>query len=127
MMIEPPELLQGKVAAITGALTGIGRAIAVGFIQHGCKVAINHLGGPDEDQALKALRSELSKYTGSFISVPGDISKPETGIRLVEAVVKKWDRLDIFISNAGICQFAEFLRYLAPCFYTILMIYLTTE
>ena len=127
MMTAKPELLQGKVAAITGALTGIGRAIAVGFIQHGCKVAINHLGGPDEDQALKALRSELSKYAGSFINIPGDISKPETGIRLVEAVVKQWGRLDIFISNAGICQFVEFLKYLVPCFYSIVMIYLTTR
>lgn len=110
-MVGATQLLQGKVAAITGGLTGIGRAIAVGFVRHGCKVAITHLGGPGEDQALKAMCSELANHTTSFLSIPGDISKPETGGRLVEAVVKRWGRLDIFISNAGICQFVEFLEY----------------
>ena len=110
-MIGEPKLLLGKVAAITDGLTGIGRAIAIGFIKHGCKVAINHLGGSDEDQALNAMYSELASHNTCFITVPGDISMPETGAILVEAVVKRWGRLDIFISNAGICQFVDFLEY----------------
>ena len=110
-MTGEPKLLLGKVAAITGGLTGIGRAIAVGFIKHGCKVAINHLGGSDEDKALNAMYSELASHTTCFITVPGDISMPETGGIFVESVVKRWGRLDIFISNAGICQFVEFLEY----------------
>lgn len=110
-MTAEPILLQGKVAAITGGLAGIGRAIAIGFIQHGCKVAISHLGGPDEDHALKALRLELACNSTRLINVPGDISRPETGGKLVEALVEYWGRLDIFVSNAGICQFVEFLEY----------------
>ena len=110
-MIGEPKLLLGKVAAITGGLTGIGRAIAIGFIKHGCKVAIGHLGGSDEDKALKAMHSEVASHTTNFINVPGDISMPETGGILIDAVVKRWGRLDIFISNAGICQFVEFLEY----------------
>ena len=103
-------LLDGKVAAITGGLTGIGRAIAVGFIEHGCKVAINYLGGSRDEELLGEMKSQLEPYQSCFLQVAGDISKPEAGKELVRAAVKEWDRLDIFVSNAGICQFAEFLE-----------------
>ena len=112
-MATHPKLLRGKVAAITGGLTGIGRAIAVGFMQHGCKVAISHLDGPSEEQALKILHAELRDSVAGFINVPGDISRPESGKHLVDAAVREWGRLDILVSNAGICQFAEFLKYVA--------------
>jgi L-rhamnose 1-dehydrogenase len=42
--------------------------------------------------------------------VEGDVTKPETGKNLVEEAVKAFGRLDIFVSNAGVCQFAEFLE-----------------
>ncbi|KAI4216513.1 MAG: hypothetical protein LQ351_001002 [Letrouitia transgressa] len=111
-----PQLLRGKVAAITGGLTekvaGIGRAIATGFLDHGCRVAIGYLGGPGDDRLLEALRTELSekRQEESFISVAGDVADPATGPELVSAAVRKWGRLDIFVSNAGICQFTEFLE-----------------
>jgi len=44
-----------------------------------------------------------------LLFVPGDISRAETGPKLVAETVSKWGRLDVFVSNAGICQFAEFL------------------
>lgn len=46
----------------------------------------------------------------NFINVPEDISKPEAGVNLVKAVIKKWARFDIFISNAGICDFTDFFE-----------------
>ena len=102
-------LLQGKVAAITGGLTGIGRAIAIGYLEHGAKVAINYLGGEKDELLLKDLRTEVSRSEADFLAIAGDISSPETGLKLVEAANQKWGRLDIFVSNAGVCQFAEFL------------------
>ena len=45
-------LLEGKVAAITGGLTGIGKAIAVEFVRQGAKVAVNHLGQPAEEVSM---------------------------------------------------------------------------
>ena len=104
------QLLKGKVAAITGGLTGIGKAIALGFLRHGCNVAINYLGGSGDDTLLETMKSELPKNGTSFIAVVGDISKPETGKSLVAAAVEKWGKLDAFVSNAGICKFAEFLE-----------------
>ena len=104
------KLLEDKVAAITGAVTGIGRAIALEYIRHGAKVAVNYY--PDHRSAAQF--QELLKEAGegaALIAVSGDISKPETGQELVAKVVEKFGKLDIFVSNAGVCQFADFLTY----------------
>ena len=45
----------------------------------------------------------------SFITVAGDISKPDTGSAFVGKIVETFGRLDVFVSNAGVCQFADFL------------------
>ncbi|KJK61596.1 short chain dehydrogenase [Aspergillus parasiticus SU-1] len=114
-----PQLLVGKVAAITGGLTGIGRAIALEYLRHGAKVAINHLGGPKEEPLLEALQKDVSEITGananSFIAVPGDVTQPDTGRDFVAKTVAAFGRLDIFVSNAGVCKFAEFLEFVIPC------------
>lgn len=107
------QLLQGKVAAITGAVTGIGRAIALEYLQHGACVAINHF--PDDKSATQydELVSEAGELGQNLIAVAGDISKPETGRELVAKTVQKWGRLDVFVSNAGVCEFADFLTYVS--------------
>lgn len=48
-----------------------------------------------------------------FITVAGDISQPETGRNFVANTVEAFGRLDVFVSNAGVCQFAEFLEYVS--------------
>ncbi|KUL87216.1 hypothetical protein ZTR_03366 [Talaromyces verruculosus] len=116
-----PQLLVGKVCGITGGLTGIGRAIALDYLRHGAKVAVNHLGGPSDESLVEAFHkdaqaviSELnnsnSTETKQFITVAGDISKPETGADFVAKIVEAFGQLDVFVSNAGVCQFAEFLE-----------------
>ncbi|CAK1357264.1 L-rhamnose-1-dehydrogenase [Cercospora beticola] len=101
-------LLQGKVAAITGAVTGIGRAIALDYLRHGASVAVNYY--PDDKSAsqFEALSKEVGE-NARLIGVPGDITKPETGQELVKKTVEKFGKLDVFVSNAGVCQFADFL------------------
>ncbi|KAJ6148084.1 hypothetical protein N7497_010066 [Penicillium chrysogenum] len=101
-----PQLLVGKVAAITGGLTGIGRAIALDYIRHGAKVSISHLGGAKEDTLLEALRKDVNEIEAEaantrFLTVPGDISQPETGQSFVAKTVETFGRLDVFVSNAG--------------------------
>lgn len=121
-----PPLLTGHVAAITGGLTGIGRAIAVLFLSHGAKVSINYLSShnKDEDTLLQSLRTDAlnairSRNSSSpvqtvnevpLLTVPGDISQPQTGQSLVAQTVAEFGRLDTFVSNAGICKFEEFLE-----------------
>ncbi|MCJ1300979.1 L-rhamnose-1-dehydrogenase [Hypocenomyce scalaris] len=110
-------LLAGKTAAITGGATGIGRAIALEFLRQGANVAINHLGDPSSLQHVKILSEEAAGVAGGgarIIDVAGDISDPETGRDLVAKAVAAFGKLDIFVSNAGVCQFAEFLTWVVP-------------
>ena len=121
-----PPLLKGKVCATTGGLTGIGRAIAITFLSHGAGVGINYLPSHNasEETLISSIRTEAlfairqrSPSTSiqeesdvPVLLVPGDISQPSIGQDLVTQTVSRFGRLDIFISNAGICRFAEFLE-----------------
>lgn len=60
------------------------------------------------------MNKEAAEITGpdrnNFITVSGDISQPETGKNFIAKTVEEFGRLDVFVSNAGVCQFAEFLE-----------------
>lgn len=91
------------------------QAIAIEYLRHGANVAICHLGGQKEDALLEAMRKDVNEIEAGadktrFITVAGDISQPETGQKFVGETVKAFGRLDVFVSNAGVCQFAEFLE-----------------
>jgi L-rhamnose 1-dehydrogenase len=58
---------------------------------------------------LESLVAEAGDAGSKIIGVPGDIRKPETGQELIAKSVEKFGRLDIFVSNAGVCEFADFL------------------
>ncbi|KAB2106379.1 hypothetical protein AG0111_0g5281 [Alternaria gaisen] len=115
---QTPQLLSGKSMIITGGVTGIGRAIVLGYLQHGANVAVNHFGDDKSatqyqtlvDEAADNLQVSKEDVGKRLLQVPGDVGNPETGKKLVEAVVQTWGRLDVVISNAGICEFKEFLE-----------------
>ncbi|KAI1809842.1 3-oxoacyl-reductase [Poronia punctata] len=108
--MPPTNLLQGKTAIITGGTTGIGRAIALEYIRQGANVVVNHLGLDHDRSHLTSLVSEAEGIrAGALDHRPGDVTDPATGKALVQHAVSRFGRLDICVSNAGICQFAEFL------------------
>lgn len=115
--MAPTNLLSGKTAIITGGTTGIGRAICVEFLRQGCSVAVNHLGLEKDKPHLDSLIQEAeaikaqSPSAGSFAHIPGDVTHHGTGIKLVAFAMETFQtgRLDVCVSNAGICTFAEFL------------------
>lgn len=104
------KLLTNKVVAITGAATGIGRAIAIAMATHGAKLAINYL-NDTQSASIASLRAtiEAAPISSSLLAIPGDISLPATSEALIAETVAKYGRLDVFVSNAGVCQFADFL------------------
>jgi L-rhamnose 1-dehydrogenase len=101
-----PYRLEGKVALVTGASRGIGRAIALRLAQEGASVAVNHPG--EAKEALEVVRLIRSRG-GKVISVRADIAHKRQVDRMVARVIERFGRIDILVNNAGICPFAEFL------------------
>lgn len=105
-----PQLLVGKTVAITGGATGIGRAIALKMSQHGANVCVNYLGASQDEAEISTLGQAIeANRRGSFLAVAGDISQAQTSRDLVAAAVQAFGKLDVLVSNAGVCEFADFL------------------
>lgn len=83
------------------------------YLRQGACVAVNHFPDTKSASQYEAVVSEAGDFEKNLIGIPGDISKPNTGTELVQKTVEKWGRLDVLVSNAGICQFADFLKYVA--------------
>jgi NAD(P)-dependent dehydrogenase (short-subunit alcohol dehydrogenase family) len=92
--------LNGKVAVVTGGNSGIGLATAKLFHTEGAKVAI---AGRDQ-KTLDAAAKEIGEDT---LAVRADVSRLEDIDRLIEAVKKKFGKIDILFANAGIAKFAS--------------------
>lgn len=90
-------ILQDKVAIITGASSGIGRATAQLFSAEGAAVILNARGLPALEDTADAIR----KSDGKVHVVPGDAGQMQTHERLVETAFQKFGRLDIAINNVG--------------------------
>lgn len=95
------KLLEGKVALITGASRGIGKAIALEFAKHGANIAFSDIKA-DENMALcekelKALGVEARGYASNAASF-------EESAQLVDNVVKDFGRIDVLVNNAGITR-----------------------
>ncbi|KAI1009416.1 hypothetical protein LB504_003703 [Fusarium proliferatum] len=116
-MLMPAGLLANKSAIITGGTTGIGRAICLEFLRQGANVVVNHLGLEKDKPHLDSLIAEAdairkaSSTAGHLDHQPGDVRDPATATELVKKAVEHSPkkRLDVCVSNAGICTFADFL------------------
>ncbi|HEV2698758.1 MAG TPA: SDR family NAD(P)-dependent oxidoreductase, partial [Terriglobales bacterium] len=93
--------LKGKVALVTGASRGIGRAIALELAHRGANVAIDyHVDATHANQVAEEIRS----LGVECLIVHGDVGSKEDARRIVKEVVDKWQRLDILVNNAGITR-----------------------
>ena len=95
-----------KTAVITGAGSGIGYAVAEGFVQQGMNVVLN---GRDENKLTRAA-AQLGQPSQLAI-VAGDVTQPETADRIVEATVARFGRVDVLVNNAGAFQSKPFTDY----------------
>jgi NAD(P)-dependent dehydrogenase (short-subunit alcohol dehydrogenase family) len=101
--------LEGKVVAVTGGGGGIGRAVALAAATEGAKVLVADYGvgmaGEDpSSEVADAVVAEIDKAGGEGIAVADDISKMESGERLIATAVKTWGRIDGVVAVAGILR-----------------------
>jgi len=99
--------LTGKVAIVTGASRGIGKAIAQALAQEGAKLVINYASSAS---AAEALVQEIQDRGGEAIALAADVSNPEQVEILIKSVMDKWGRIDILVNNAGITKDTLLLR-----------------
>lgn len=102
--------LEGKVAAVTGASRGIGRAIALGFAEAGANVAV----AARSEAELETLAKEIDTLGRRAIVVPTDVKERGQLENLVTRTVEELGGLDVFVNNAGGSNFMSPLLGLRP-------------
>jgi NAD(P)-dependent dehydrogenase (short-subunit alcohol dehydrogenase family) len=98
MGIAERGVLRGKVAVITGAATGIGRASALLFAQAGARVVMADLREPELARAAADVRGP----GGEILPVTADLGRPEDCAAVVAEAVRAFGRLDVVLNNAGV-------------------------
>ena len=91
-------MIKDKVAIVTGASSGIGRATAIALSKAGAKVAI----GARRTDKLSELENEITKNGGQAFSQKLDVTKKSDCDSFVNSVLEKWDGVDILVNNAGL-------------------------
>jgi NAD(P)-dependent dehydrogenase (short-subunit alcohol dehydrogenase family) len=90
--------LEGRVALITGASRGIGRAIARGYAREGAAVSVTARSAAD----LESLVDEIRQSGGKAVAIPADLADAAAPARVVQQVLESFGTIDILVNNAGI-------------------------
>jgi len=94
---ESKDQINARTVLITGALTGIGRATALAFAREGARIVVS---GRHDDRG-KALASELQKLGVEATFIKSDVRHEDEVRALIDETVKRFDRLDVAVNNAG--------------------------
>jgi len=97
--------LAGKVALVTGAAVGIGRAIAAAFGREGAKVVVNYSKSRKEAEETANL---VKQAGGEPLAIQADVSQDRQVRAMVAQTLERFGRIDILVNNAGITAFVDF-------------------
>jgi len=103
--VPPQKLLLGQRALVTGASSGIGRAIALSLGEAGADVVVNYVSGDDKAQALV---EEIRAKGSRAIAVRADVSDEEQVREMFWRMIDEFGTIDILVNNAGLQQDAPF-------------------
>lgn len=95
----PTFQLDGRVALVTGAGSGMGKAFAIAYARYGADVALTEL--PGKEALAEETAAEVTAAGRRAITVPLDVCRLPMISDMVERIVKEWGRIDILMNNAG--------------------------
>ena len=99
--------IEGKIAFVTGASRGTGRAIALTLAEAGADVVVNYAGNA---AAAEEVAAEIRKMGRRALILQGDVSQTEAAASMLDAVVAEFGRCDILVNNAGITRDGLLMR-----------------
>src|SRR6478672_6181642 len=122
----------GRVAIVTGAGNGLGRAHALGLASRGAKVVVNDFGGARDGTGgslspAETVVEEIRKAGGTAMADGADVSNFEQVTAMVERATKEWGSVDLLCANAGILRDKSFSKMEVADFAKVLDVVLTTS
>ncbi|MEU6829392.1 SDR family NAD(P)-dependent oxidoreductase [Nocardia beijingensis] len=120
----------GKVALVTGAGGGLGRAHALALAERGARILVNDRGGPvsgsttDDDSPAASVVGEIERLGGEALADGGDVTDPVAAEKMVAAALNRWGHVDILINNAGILRDKSFAKVELADFRAVLDVHL---
>ena len=97
--IAPPRLLEGQIALVTGANSGIGQAVAIALGQAGADVVVNYVVG---DEAAAAVVAQIRSSGANAVALKADVSSEEQVEVMFKDAIAEFGTIDILVANAGL-------------------------
>src|SRR5581483_9737669 len=97
--IDPLKILKGQKALVTGANSGIGKAIALAYGAAGADVAVNYVTHPEQAEIVC---DEIRKHGSKAVAIKADVSKEDQVLAMYQNMYKEFGSIDILVNNAGV-------------------------
>ena len=117
-------VLTGQVALVTGASSGLGKAVALGMAASGAKVAVNYIGAPaPADDVVK----QITEAGGEAIAIEANVANEAEVLALFRSTLDRFGRLDILVNNAGLQRDAALIDMTLEQWNTVIGVNLTGQ